>query len=203
MQNYSNMSKIKNKKKIAIIIIAIIIIILLAVLLLIKNYKNVNGKIEYSNNAVDDTFNVTMDAPILVRNVEMVQYNKNEDGTVEKVFANYHIDSFDDYENPEFPSNLNTEVFYGDLSINGNILTDNIIREIAYSDNTNKIQLNEIPEIENADFVKLDNYYVSASNDWKVGELRISYYYIDKEAIYSFICNYKGNKLLKIVKILP
>lgn len=191
------------KKKICISIIVLIIILLLLVILLITNFKKVSGKIEYFNVATDDTFNVTVDAPILVRNVEMVQYNKNEDGTVEKVFANYHIDSFDNYENPEFPSNLNTEVFYGDLSINGNILTDNIIREIAYSDNTDKIQLNEIPEIENPNFVKLDKYYVSASNDWKVGELRISYYYIDKEAIYSFVCNYKGNKLLKIVKILP
>lgn len=191
--------KILKRKKILIYITSIIITFLLVFLFLLMNYKIISGKISYSNKPVDEKFNVTVDSPILIRNVEMVQFNKAENGEVEKVFANYEIGSFGNYENPKFPEDIKNEVYYCDLSINDYALSQKIVKEIAYDEKVEKIRLENLPEIDDPNFIKLDDYYVSASNEWQIGELRISYYYIDSNVVFDLICKYKNNSLEEIV----
>ncbi|MDO4197954.1 MAG: TMEM43 family protein [Erysipelotrichaceae bacterium] len=157
-----------------------IIIILLLLLLTGCGEKEYTGTIEYSTGASDSELNIETEYPVLIRNVEMVQYIK-EDEEVKLVFANYPIESTEEYTNPEFPEGLGNEVFYNDLSLNTYSLSEETINEIIFNENTIKKQLTDIPEQDLSEYnlIKLDDYYVTVGDDYQLGDIRISYYYIE------------------------
>ena len=152
---------------------------LILVLFLICGCSNIiKGNITAEGNTIDNELDIACDSPILVRNVEMVQYNKNESGEVELVLANYPIESFDSYTNPEFPENISNKIFHSSIYINGTELTDEQIECLVYNNQADLMKLTDLPE-HNGNIYGLvlnDGSYISASNDWKLGEIRITYY---------------------------
>lgn len=176
-----------NKKK-KIILSSILITIVVIVVFCLFSYKKIVGKFSYSSPARDDMFGVSIDSPILIRKVEMVQYCKNEDGTVELVLSNYHINSFDDYINPDFPSDIKSEVFYSeDIEFSGYNLSADVIKEIAYSKSIEKIEATDFQvndDISEYNLVYTDGSLVTASNEWELGEIKITYSYIDPSKEY-------------------
>lgn len=170
----------KKRKKVFLIILLTIVAVFVIYLLFIKK---IDGKFKYTSPAKDDKFGVSFDSPILIRKVEMVQYHKNDDGNVEMVFSNYHLDSFDEYVNPDFPDDIHSEVFYSeDIQFSQYKITADIIKVIAYDDNISKVDVNDFQlerDISEYGLVYSEGALVSASNEWKVGEIKITYSYID------------------------
>lgn len=175
-----------------IYLLLIIVVILLTTGCMNKTYS---GKITSNSGAVDDYFGVAVDSPILIRNVEMVQYHKNNKDEVEKVFANYQIESFDGYENPQFPTNFTNKVFYNNLLIDGITLSDEVVSAIIYGAKAKFIKLEDLPtdKCEENNLLYRDGYYFTASNDWEVGDIRISYEYLDTGISYSLTGEVKDN----------
>ena len=189
----------KTKKKIIIFtIIFIILIVGCTIALYFVSNKKIEGRFTYSIPAKDDRYGIVIDSPILIREVEMVQYYKNENGEVELVFANYPIDSFDNYNNPEFPKDIQSEVFYSnDIKFNEYELSEDAIDSIAYSD-IDKKEISEIQvdDVLNDNLVCVGNALVSASNDWQLGEIKITYKYIDPSKEYVIHSNTKNNQII-------
>lgn len=175
-----------NKKKKILLISVVLIVIVVAFCLL--SIKKTSGTFDYSSPARDDMFGVSVDSPILIRKVEIVQYYKNEEGEVELVFSNRHIDSFDEYTNPDFPEGIKSEVFYSkDIKFSKYDLSEEVIDVIVYSDNINKILVSDFKvdhDISEYNLVYTDGSLVTASNEWKVGEIKITYSYIDPSKEY-------------------
>lgn len=139
--------------------------------------KVIKGNVTCEGNAKDDMFEIEVDAPILVRTVEMVQYNKNENGEVELVLSNYPIESFDGYTNPEFPSDIVTAIFHGSIKVKDRELNEEEIKSLVYNsveDLSPYVELNE-DSCNQYGMILKDGAYITASNDWKVGEIRVSY----------------------------
>ena len=189
----------KNKKKIiCLIIIFIIVIVGCTIALYFVSNKTITGKFSYSTSAKDDRYGIEVDSPILIREVEMVQYYQNENGEAELVFANYPIDSFDNYINPEFPKDIQSKVFYsGDIKFAGYELNEDVINAIAYSDikkmEITKLQVDDVLE---DNLVCTGNALVSASNEWQLGEIRITYKYIDSSKEYSIKSSINNNQIM-------
>lgn len=189
-----------NKKKRTIILIGVFIILVIActIALFFILIKNINGKFTYSTPARDDRFGIEIDSPILIREVEMVQYYQNENGEVELAFANYPIESTEGYQNPDFPKDIQNEVFYSDdIKFAGYNLSEDIINAIAYSD----IEKKEIKELQASDslednLVCSGNALVSASNEWQLGEIRITYRCVDPSKEYSIRSSLKGKEII-------
>ena len=80
----------------------------------------VKGSLNVKEGACDPLLDIKTESPILIRNVEMVQWYKDENG-VRMVLANYPLESFEDngitYTNPSFPEDLNNVVFYGKTTV--------------------------------------------------------------------------------------
>lgn len=162
-------------KKILITLLSILSILVLCGCSSVTTYT---GKLEYTGTVKDEELNVEVDAPILIREVEMVQYYKDENGNVKTVLANYPIDSFDGYTNPEFK--MNNAIIHGELKINGVVLSEEMIKAIVYSDNVKKIKVDVDGNSGNKlGLVYLDGSYVTASNDYELGDIKVTYYYID------------------------
>lgn len=178
-------------------IIKSLVLLSLLTILVSCGEKTFTGKLEYSAKPQDEMFNVEVDAPILIRTVEMVQYYKNDNGEVIKVFSNEPIESFDNYVNPEFNNEIISEVFFNDISIDGIMLSEDLVKAIAYSENTIKKELKDLPEDElnKYNLVLVDGVYATANNDWEIGDLRISYSYVDKDDVYNISGKLKDDVL--------
>lgn len=188
----------KKKKIIIFIVVFIILIVGCTISLYFKLNKKIEGKFTYSSLASDDRYGVEINSPILIREVEMVQYYKDENGKVELVFANYPIESFDNYNNPNFPEEIKSEVFYSeDIKFNDYELSEDVIDAIAYSD-IDKLEITELQvnDVLEDNLVCVDNALVSASNEWQLGEIRITYKYIDPSKEYSINSSTKGNQII-------
>lgn len=185
------------KKKILIFVLLLIAIV---VVISFLSIRKINGKFEYSLPAKDDKFGVSVDSPILIRKVEMVQYYKNDDGTVELVFSNYHLDSFDEYINPEFPEDIQSEVFCSeDLRFSSYNVSIDVAKAIAYNDSIKKLEAKDFQleqDITEFGLVYADGALVSASNNWEVGEIKITYSFIDPSNEYVLISSVKNNTIV-------
>lgn len=189
-------NKKKNKKKLIILLLIILIVGCIIAFYFVYN-KTITGKFSYSTLAKDDRYGIEVDSPILIREVEMVQYYQNENGEAELVFANYPIDSFDNYSNPEFPKDIQSKVFYSDdIKFAGYELNEGVINAIAYSD-INKLEVTklQIDDVLKDNLVCVDNALVSASNEWQLGEIRITYKYIDPSKEYSIKSSINNNQI--------
>lgn len=156
------------------------ILIVLILLCLCGCSNIVSGNITCDGKASDSYLNIECDSPILVRNVEMVQYNLNDNGEKELVFANYLIEG-EGLDNPTFPEELNNEIFHGTIKMKDVELTDEQIECLVLNNSDDLKKIEELPS-ENGNVYGLiykDGAYLSASNDWKLGEIRITYYTMD------------------------
>lgn len=179
-------------------IITIFITLLLSLILVSCGEKTYTGKLEYSGLVKDELLDVEVDAPILIRQVEMVQYYKDETGNVELVFANKPIESFDEYTNPDFPD-IQSEIFHNDVKLEGYSLSDNLIKYMAYSEDIEKIKLTDLKENEalyKNKLLLLDDAYASYGNEWKLGDIRITYYYLNPDNIYELTAKVSDNTLI-------
>ena len=160
--------------------------------------KTYTGALRSESNASDSDLNISVDAPILVRNVEMVQYYKDEAGNVSSVLANYPIESFDGYTNPEFPKDITNKIFHSDIYIGENKLSNELVEAIVYSDGVKKTDLLDLPENNgNAyNLVYTNGSYVTASNDWQIGEIKVTYYYIDSKTMYEIVAKLEDGVLI-------
>lgn len=140
----------------------------------------------------DDLFDVEVDSAVLVRDVEMVQWYKDEEKGIRLVLANYQLDSFEDdgvkYENPKFYTDIKSEVFYGtatikELEVDKSVL-EGVVKEF-YKGNLEKTYYKDLVNDKNKayDLVIRDGDYVTPSNEWQLGDVRVSYYYLDDTAI--------------------
>lgn len=174
--------------------------IILSILLLLCacGEKTYTGALRNESNAFDSDLNISVDAPILVRNVEMVQYYKDEAGNVSSVLANYPIESFDGYTNPEFPKDITNKIFHSDIYIGENKLSNELVEAIVYSDGVKKTDLLDLPENNgNAyNLVYTNGSYVTASNDWQIGEIKVTYYYIDSKTMYEIVAKLEDGVLI-------
>ncbi len=206
----------KNKILYYVSLVLGLIFIIIGSIFLIKNISNtsgiseeyiedkrlyLNGDIKVIENAYDDEFDISVASPILIRNVEMVQYYKDDEG-VRMVLANYPIASFDDYINPDF-SNIRSKVFYGDSKINDIVLDETILKQIYINNFDSPLiykQVEDLP-LENGDVYNLvynNGAYVTASDEWHLGDIRVTYYYLDEEELKDFtvVARCKDNKLI-------
>lgn len=169
------------------ILTVLLSILFLSLLCGCSKKETISGKLYYSEKVIDPDFGIEVDSPILIREVEMVQYFKNDNGDVEMVFANYPIESFDEKTNPEFPNYVTSEVFHEKLYINGIELSEGVIQNIINSADIPKIQLNDLPKDNGNKFnlVEYNGAYVTASNNWDIGDIRVTFYYLDKDNIYN------------------
>ncbi len=158
--------------------------LILALVLLLASCggKEVSGKLEYTDKAKDSEFGVEVDAPILVRCVEMVQNYKDENGE-RLVLSNKKLESEVSASNPDFPEDVKEAIFCGEVKLNGTVLSEDAVKAIVYSETVVKNTLNELPKNGGNAFglVYKDGAYVSASDEWKAGEIRVSYYYISED----------------------
>ena len=157
----------------------------------------VRGVIGGTEGSQDSSTGVKSSKPILIKNVEMVQWIKDDDG-VRKVFANYKIDSFEDngkkYTNPDFPKGLNSELIYGKVTtgkrriqlshevLNYLVNESGFIKEDMFVQKTDLLE----PEDDKYNLISTGDYLISASDDWEVGEVRISYYELDTSKLDRF-----------------
>ena len=157
----------------------------------------VRGVIGGTEGSQDSSTGVKSSKPILIKNVEMVQWIKDNDG-VRKVFANYKIDSFEDngkkYTNPDFPKGLNNELIYGKVTtgkrriqlsrevLNYLVNESGFIKEDMFSQKTDLLE----PADDKYNLISTGDYLISASDDWEVGEVRISYYELDTSKLDRF-----------------
>lgn len=152
-----------------------------------NNYTNkqvlLSGKLINDSNAKDDLLGIETDSPVLIRNVSMVQWYKDEDG-IRLVLANYPLESFKDgdkeYNNPEFPNDITSEVFTGSVRIEGYDLKigSNVLKALSSLKQTT---INELPENNgnNHNLTYVNGAYVTASDDWNLGDIKVTYSYID------------------------
>ena len=145
----------------------------------------VSGPMTIKGQAYDEVFDISVDDPVLIRNVEMVQWYKDEKG-IRLVFANYPLESFEEsgirYENPEFP--YYSEMFYGDTFIKDVRLDETYLDELLKKDLKLK-DLKQLPEENGLRYglICLDGAYVSASDEWQLGEIKVYYTYLDDKDI--------------------
>lgn len=146
--------------------------------------KAYSGTLHSEGTVRDELFLVEADCAILIRNVDMVQYLETEEG-VELVFANRVLDPVEGYETFEFPEGLTTEIFCNGLKLGESSLSEEIIKELAYGDLLEKKQLSELPDLGSNDLhlIKVGDAYVTRSDDWQPGEIRVTYSCIEAQDI--------------------
>ncbi len=154
----------------------------------------VHGNILSKGVATDDLFGVSVTTPVLIRDVKMVQWTHDENGA-RMILANYPIESFEldgkKYNNPKFP--ITSEVFYAPIEIEGleidNRFTSTMIPEVHenYGTVIRKTVLEDLPHYSGElDLVSTGNSYVSASDEWKLGEIKVTYQYIKSTELKDF-----------------
>ena len=155
--------------------------------------STISGKVASTPGAHDDELLIETDAPVLIRSVEMVQYLKDDNGNVNLVLANYPIESFEGYENPEFNLPLDNRVFYGEIKLNDEVLSGEQVKSLVYSNETDFTRLHNLPTSNGHKYnlVLKDDAYITASDDWNLGDIRITYYTLefDDTKDYSVIKN--------------
>jgi len=167
--------------------------------------KQYTGSFEYDTKPKDELLNIEVDTPILIRNVEMVQYYKDDTG-VKTVLANYLIESFEDdgktYTNPEFPSDFTNQLFFSNLTIQENVLSEELIYAIVNSESVEKIQVTDLDKEAGLQYnlVVVDNSYVTASDDWQVGDIKVTYYCLKPTVEYNITAKLKDNVLISTKK---
>ena len=193
------------KKRILVIIFASIVVIEIALLLIyLLSSKDIIGTFSFNEVAIDNKYNVKSETGILIKKVEMVQYHKNGDGEVELVFANYPLESLDGYDNPEFPEDIVSEEYYSDSIKFGEYeLSENAIHQIIENKAIEKVQLLNLPEdgAIKDNLVIVNGTYVTASNEWALGEIKITYYYIDMSQKFKINASIKNNIITNIRSI--
>ena len=161
----------------------LILLITLLCLTACASNKKISGVIDTKKGAVDELLAVESEYPALYRKVEMVQYF-NDEGTVKLVFANYHIDSFEldgtKYENPEFPTDLVSDVIAGEAYIGDTALSADVLSGIVFNGGNTTRLTGLDPEAGNKfNLTYEDDYYITSSDEWVVGDIRVSYYGLD------------------------
>lgn len=198
--------KKKKVPKVAIVLIGVLVVLIATALvyLLMFTNKTITAKFSYVNNKTDSEFSIgsdilSVDTPILFRKVEMVQYHKDNDGNVKLVFSDEPIESFDGYDNPDFPSEIKSEIFYDNTTFNGNTLSLEAVNTIVKS-GVGFIKLENLPTDagNHLGLINHENSYVTASNDWKVGEIRVSFFYLDPSKAYSIKGKINNNVIEEI-----
>ena len=188
----------KKKRIIVSVIIFIVLAEICAIVIFFSQIKSITGGFTYSTPARDDKYGIEIDSPILIREVEMVQYYQDENGEIKLVLANYPIESVDNYVNPEFPDDIQSDIFYSDdIKFAGYELSKDVINAIAFS-NIEKKEIKEL-QIDNVledNLVCAGNALVSASNDWQLGEIKITYKYIDCSKEYVIKAKIKDNEII-------
>lgn len=112
--------------------------------------EGVYGELKWDKAAVDSDTGVTADSPVLLRVVEMYQYQSkdlNDDGEIDyeelmrgRGFSESHeprikvkgaFKTYKWYKNPQFPKGFNTRAFYGKAKISGVRLDQSLIRPLS------------------------------------------------------------------------
>ncbi|MGN0709054.1 MAG: TMEM43 family protein [Anaerovoracaceae bacterium] len=116
------------------------------------------------------------------------------------------LDTYEWYKNPSFPKDFRTKAFYGDVEINDVRLDESILKPLtsftvrdlqdtatmSYVDfkKTHKaIRLQKLPTKGGRKYglvARTDGTYTSPGDDWRVGDLRVSYYIVDKKTLGKF-----------------
>ena len=166
------------------------------------------GNIELIETAYDDELGISCDSAILIRTVETVQYVQNENGEVQLVISNQELPSFEKdgiiYDN-SFASVLSSKIFYGKASIGGIEIDESILQKLAYDSYSDfsaeiiKKEITDLPE-DNGNIyglVKINNTYVTASDDYEAGDIIVSYKEVDMDSLPSFtvVGDKEGNSM--------
>lgn len=168
--------------------------------------KNVctSGKPVVVSNPVDTLTGVSADGYVLVRTVEMYQYNIQND-TVYKMFLEYQNDNIEGkngelYENPVFPDNIKNAVFFADAKLeNTGIRISESYLDALYNKESMVSDAVSCEKLENITVQGYkdcgDGYFTKAdSQNWQIGDIRITYKYIPADSIESItICGMMKN----------
>ncbi len=164
----------------------------------IEEFNLYTGKLNYESGvdegAYDETFDVYVDSPILVRKVEMLQnVYRDGKGLIIDYSEDHEIISDDEddyYENPPFPTFPKGEVLCGKLSIADEdvYLSKEYMEKLTYTDYVdfeNDGVLYPVSGFEGGDIIAglipADDFsYVSGDpNDKEIGDIRVTWYTID------------------------
>lgn len=175
--------------------------ILLIILLLLTGCgsKTYSGKIEVIEGAKDSEFGITTESALLYREVEMVQWINDEQG-VRLVLANYPIESFEydgkEYINPSFP--IESACFVGKSTISGVELSEDVLKAIMFSDigaKTSVVEELPISFRSDVDLVQYGSSYATGHNDWTLGDVKITFSYLDDDSSFTVKGSVKDNVL--------
>lgn len=138
--------------------------------------KKYEGTLSGSGVAKDEEFGIEVNAPILIRKVETIQNYSDEKGS-RLVFSS------DELENNGLNTNIKTQIFTSsDINLKGEALDEKVIEAIVK--NCEAVKVTNLPR-ENGNKFNLTgdqdgDAYVTASNQWELGDIRVSFYYISE-----------------------
>ncbi len=147
--------------------------------------------------AYDDTFDVYIDSPLLMRKVEMIQFSGNAEGDVILKYSDKRENVTNDtgfYNNPPFPEFPKSKNFYGLLSIGEEdvYLSDEFIDKLHikhYIDFKREINHYPVSGLSKGKKVKglypIDDYtYIPKGHDeGKLGSIRVTWYALKPEEL--------------------
>ncbi len=143
--------------------------------------------------AYDDTFNVYIDSPFLMRKVEMVQFVGNADKGVRLEYSDAPESVTNDtgfYNNPPFPEFPKSKNFYGLLSIAGQkiYLSEPYLDKLSYKSYVNFKREGKLYPVSGlakgktiSGLYPLDDhtYIPKGAEEAQLGDIRVTWYTID------------------------
>jgi len=151
----------------------------------------VKGNLETIENAFEMDLDFNADACLLIREVKVVQNYSDENGE-RLVLANYNIKN----PNEELDTVIKSNYFIGKAKINGIELDDSILRSLAncigYKEYTNLDPVSG----NDYDLTFVNNAYVTASDEWNLGDIKVTYKYLSSDDEIEILGRYKDGLLM-------
>ncbi len=155
------------------------------------DYVFLTGKPDIEINPTDRLLGVSADGYVLARNVEMYQYYISSDSLKEGFCSSQKAEviykNSDKYTNPVWPEGLESEVYYGKISIGPDkaVLGENFISAFRngcryFESEHNKEKLTNLPAVKNSYGLTpySDGYYSGDPDNPRLGDIRVTYEYI-------------------------
>lgn len=168
----------------------------------------INGGLVTDETAYDKELETGCDSAILLREVKMLQWVNDGKG-IRLALVNYPIDSFEvegkKYTNPNFYNQLYRVVNHGVLMA-GNIKIDSSVLDLLA--NTSFVEKTQVEDVNinvgaKYGLAPYNGSYVSASDEWSIGEAKIDLYEVTDESLEKVtIIGKVNNNVLSDAKVL-
>ncbi len=151
-----------------------------------------SGPLVIQKGATDPDFGITVNSPILIRNVQMYQYIEDGDG-IRKSFSSYHEPDVETelltFSNPEFPAEPREALFFGEVAIGEDelLLSNELVGKFAldayiyFRDQPPKslVEVRGHDEVFGLEPVSRHYYASSAGKPWRIGDVRVRWFAVN------------------------